>query len=642
MKRSPILFLSILLLLGVRAFAATTWHVDFESGDDTRSGKSPEESWKHAPGDPQATSNPAGATLAPGDTVLFRGGVIYRGSIAIPASGQPDSLITYKGTGWGEGRAILDGSEPLAGWKPCASPEDAGGRADFQNLFFTEVEASSPFLLNLHELTPDGTDEFLWIAQDPNPKQPFFPDRTDSFYEVTRENLTSESVTAPEVFTSKDPNHFQGASAYVCCNPNVTRRMEILSYDPAASRITFEDLGASALYADGRKQYYAIVNSVHAIDQPGDFAVGLPGANGKRRVVLHPRNSKDLDDRISHSVRKQGFFLGKQSHVAIDGFVIRKFAGEDNTGGGGIATATRGVGSKGNYLISNNLITHNYSGGKGHGGVYLDDTVDAVVENNEITWNASLRAIFVTGGDRIIIRKNRVANVGRTAVVMYTGKRSQILDNHISQIYGTHANALTLYVACENVLVAGNVITDATTPITFQDSGHLYFINNITDGIGKYKNVNEWPNTKRGPWTVGPVVFLNNTFVNADAHSSLSLGKDPEKEYVIVNNILDGLSLSDKGAKITRSHNMYTGLNNFQADRYGWALGEGESDAVDPSALFVNPEERNFRLLPSAPAVGKGADVSAHYPRDVFPDIDFDRIGGVTRPMNIGATPPVP
>lgn len=621
---------------------AKTYYVDYAAGDDSKAGTAEGSAWKHAPGDPQATGRAASASLEPGDVVQFRGGVVYRGGIKIPASGKPGSHLVYRGTGWGEGRAILDGSEPVTGWRKCASAAEASGNPQFANLYYTEVEVDSPYLMNLHEAAPDGkADDFLWIAQDPNPKDPFFHDRTDSFYPVKRDNLTTTTVTAPEAFTATDAGAYEGASVLLWLNPNWTKRFDIESYDPSAKRITFADVGASGLYADGRDQFFAIYNSALAIDQPGEHSISPPGANGKRRILLWPRSPENPEGRITRSVLYRGFDLGKESHIHIEGFEIRKFAGADDQGGCGIATASRGVGSKGGYLLKDNLIAHNLSGAKGYGGIYLDDTVDAVVEGNHVRWNKDHRAIFVTSGENIIIRGNRVEYPGRTAVVMYGGKNSQILDNRISHVYATHANALTLYIACENILVARNVITDASNPITFQDSAPLYFINNFTDGSGKYKNVNEWGNTKRGPWSTGRIVFLNNTFVRAEAASSLSLGKDSEKEYVVINNILDGLGTNDRKegeSNVLRQHNLYTALNNFQAERYGWKLGEGEKAGMDPGALFADPEKGDYRLKAGGSAVGSGADVKAYFPKDVFPGVDFEALSGGAKPMNIGAS----
>ena len=92
--------------------SGTTYYVDFVSGNDGNAGTSPSLAWKHAPGDPSARGVPANSTLRPGDTVDFRGGVVYNGTIALEFSGLPGRPITYEGNSegtFGTGRAIVDG-----------------------------------------------------------------------------------------------------------------------------------------------------------------------------------------------------------------------------------------------------------------------------------------------------------------------------------------------------------------------------------------------------------------------------------------------------------------------------------------------------------------------------------------------------
>jgi len=641
-KNLSVSVLAILLCAMFHASAAT-YYVDYAAGSDSQSGLEQGKAWKHSPGDPQAKGVAAAAELNPGDVVQFRAGVVYRGNVVVPASGSEKQPIVFRGRGWGEGRAILDGSEPIKGWRQCTSADEALGNPNFAKLFYVEIETPSPFALNLHEQAPGGEDEFLWMSQEPNPADPFFHDRTDSFHPVSRENLTTSTIVAPGVFTSEDPHFYEGASVLVWMSPNWTRRFEIEAYDPASRQITFAPFPESGLYTDKRDQFFAIYNAPSAIDQPGEYAVGKADASGKRRLLLWPRSSADLDGRISFSVRKQGFLLGAASHITVEGFDIKKFGGETDRDGSGIASFSSGGAPGESYIIRDNRISHIFSGERGYGGIYLEKTNGALIENNEIDWTNSHRSIFVIGSENIIIRNNTMSYAGRTSVVMYTCKRSQIINNRISHVFGTHANALTLYLACENILVAGNHITSATTPITFQDSGPLYFFNNVLDGGGKYKNVSEWPNTKRGPWTVGRIVFLNNTIVNAEKHCALNLGVDPAKTYIVINNILDGLALKagkDSTTSVTHSHNIFTGLANSQDSRFGWAMGEGESVVDDLTGLFVNPEAGDYRLKPGGPAIGAGLPVSQYYPTDVFPEVDFPAISGATMPMNIGATLP--
>lgn len=628
-----------LIFWGVVQGWGGTYYVDFAGGDDKRSGKSEQEAWKHAPGDPQAQDKPASVKLESGDVVQFRGGVVYRGSIVVPAGGTPEAKIVYRGTGWGEGRAVLDGSEPVTGWRKCTSAAEAGGAANFSGLYFAEIKTESPFLLNLHEMNPqNGEDEFLCMAQDPNPADPFFFDRRDSFHPVSKENLTTTSLASPEVLKQTDPDHWKDASILLWVNPNFTRRYPIVSFNPAEHRITFPDIGENSLYKD-RDQSFALYNSPHLIDLPGEYSVGEPNAEGLRRIILRPRSPENPEGRISHSVRNRGFDIGGKSHVEIDGFVVRKFAGLSGDSGCGIAATHDGRTGSSGLLIRNNLVSHNMSGERGYGGIYLEKVKDSVVEHNEVVWNKAHRGIFATGGENLIIRRNRIANTGATALGIYTGKRIQILGNELSQIYATHANGITIYIASENVLVAGNRITDATTPITFQDSGPLYFINNVTDGGGQYKNVNEWGNTKRGPWTTGRIVFLNNTFLHAESKSSLSVGKDPEKSYIAINNILDGAGFGEgKAVTALRKNNIYTGLNNFQSSRYNWALGEKETEVADLGKLFIDPDKMDFRPRPGGPAAGAGVDVSEYLPKDIYPEIDFDALFGGVKPRNIGAS----
>jgi len=91
------------------------WYVDYENGDDNAAGTSEGTAWKHVPGDDNAVGNPALATLQAGDTVKFKGGVIYNGRIDADWSGTAGNEIIYisghlGATPWGTGRAVIDGS----------------------------------------------------------------------------------------------------------------------------------------------------------------------------------------------------------------------------------------------------------------------------------------------------------------------------------------------------------------------------------------------------------------------------------------------------------------------------------------------------------------------------------------------------
>ncbi len=131
-------FLIAALLLGSPVWAAT-YYVDFDKGDDAQPGTTQATAWKHAPGDANAANSARSAALAPGDMVLFKGGVMYRGSVEIPASGKEGSPITYKGDGWGDGKAVLDTSIVFgAKWTRCASADELRGNANFDKIYYTD------------------------------------------------------------------------------------------------------------------------------------------------------------------------------------------------------------------------------------------------------------------------------------------------------------------------------------------------------------------------------------------------------------------------------------------------------------------------------------------------------------------------
>ena len=53
----------------------SSFYVDYEAGDDSNPGTTPQAPFKHSPGDPQAQDTARSIALKPGDRVVFKGGV---------------------------------------------------------------------------------------------------------------------------------------------------------------------------------------------------------------------------------------------------------------------------------------------------------------------------------------------------------------------------------------------------------------------------------------------------------------------------------------------------------------------------------------------------------------------------------------
>ncbi len=168
MKRSS-LFLISFVLFPVRIMLAIDYYVDYTNGDDQYNGTSYTTAWKHCPGDDNATGWPDTITLKPGDRVIFRGGVEYRGEIRIKHDGSPGNPIIYKGDGWGNDKAIINGADTFnPDWIRCSSEADCFGNAQYENIYYTDAPEAFDFFDGFYE---DG--DYLWFSQDPNPDERF-------------------------------------------------------------------------------------------------------------------------------------------------------------------------------------------------------------------------------------------------------------------------------------------------------------------------------------------------------------------------------------------------------------------------------------------------------------------------------------
>lgn len=182
---------------------AATYHVDFEGGDDSADGLTPAAAWKHSPGDRNATGTPGGVKLQPGDTVILKGGVQYRGEIGWDCSGSEEQPIVLDGNTagtFGEGRAVLDGSRQITGWQPCASAEQAQGNPRWKEILYADLEMDLSGNFNAGRFVAhrdagaalqapwqrlfliDGEQRVLPIAMQPKPSDPFYPDLPSGFH----------------------------------------------------------------------------------------------------------------------------------------------------------------------------------------------------------------------------------------------------------------------------------------------------------------------------------------------------------------------------------------------------------------------------------------------------------------------------
>ncbi len=610
-----------------------TYYVNYESGSDSENGLTPLTAWKHCPGDANADNTPKNITINPGCTILFKGGVVYRGSITMKFSGSETAPITYKGDGWGTEKAIIDGSEPLTGWRQCIS--EAEGGVNWQNCYITYVpEELSAFNSRLAE---DGA--FLWLSQEPDQPDPFFFDATDGFNSVPQEQQDSTFLIDSRVFNQADAAYWDGSYLLLWVLPNVVQMRAVKAFAPAENKVTYDETNDPAGY-----NKYSIYNSIHAIDQPGEYYFDeRPEPDGTHKIVLYPRNSSDIaNNEITCFSRPFGIDINDESNLIIEGFEVRHFSGSGLTHAVGIGTVTLAYKKNSGIVIRNNKIYRNAHPTGGYGGVYLSHSSNSRIENNEIFECMKMKGMSCPDDSNLIVSGNTLRKVGGTCLSFYTGKDCRVFNNIISEGHGTHANGMTFYLGCERMLVYNNQVTDYNITLTLQASKDLFFVNNVFDGAENTGNVVAcW-----GSMT-GPVTFINNTIVGSSNSSSIHLSAsnpyatDPNGDsitYRLINNIIDGGGWAQSDPKqYKRLNNLYVGLAYYQQPKYDWSPADGEivdSDgtkyfSITPDDVFSNYSEQDFSLRADSRAINKGADPSALFPSNMFPGfkLNQDRMG---------------
>jgi len=596
---------TLLLSLSLPLYGqAATYYVDFQAGNDVKDGLSQASAWKRAPGDPVATGSARSVQLRPRDTVLFKGGVVYNGNITVQASGVSGSPITYKGNGWGTGKAIVDGSTP---WRPiwtrCSSAAECAGNPQFATIYY----ASAPSGYTDFQQAIFENGDFLWYSQSPNPSDPFYHDNIEEMTLVPRGSMTQvQTRTAHRdtiFFTQTDPSFWRGAYIYAWVTGNVTRLGPITSFNPGNATVTHADLGSDP-YTD-RPGRYAVLNHPSLIDRPGEFAY-VPTEN---RIYLWPRSSGPIaSNNYAVGNHITAFYIGARQYVTIEGFAIRHYAfgiQNDNSSAAGL-------------VFRKNEVSKFRSGEKY--AIQMSAT-NSLVEGNRIT-DCNRAVGILAGGNGITIKGNYVKRTSRQGIWFMGAKNSRIVWNTVEDIRGAHANGISIYSSSSNVLVAHNIVRRTNSPLTYEASSNITFFGNLIDSEGGGFTANDWFGTS------GTIAFVNNTFARNGQHAAIKSNGSAAR-YVIIGNILDG------GGAGTHDYNLYTGLASWQTSQNRWSLAAHERVETDLGRSFVAPGSADFRLLPSSTAVNRGLNPAPYLPISTFPDYDFNvDLAGNRRPSD--------
>jgi hypothetical protein len=584
-----VLAFASMTLAGADRLSAATYYVDFDGGSDDQAGASPQAAFKHCPGDAEAAGKARAARLAPGDTVVFKGGVDYRGTVTVPFAGAAGKPITYLGDSggtFGAGKAVIQGAEPVTGWRKVASAADVGGNPNWKSLYVAEIDARHTFFT----FSLCQGDAILSCAQDPNPADAFYHDRLDTWLprEAGKVAVTPTTITDDAYFTQKDKDYFDGAYAAVWVRPSWNVYQRITGYDPASHTITFDKI-ASGLYENSRAKY-SLINSLKFLDRPGEYYLDERGAaGGKVRLFLWPPTvGREGPEGVTISARKYGFELQGASHVVIDGFRILQQGGDRAAG-----IVKSGGGETVGLVLRNNEIARVRTYPNRSGAILMSGLKDSVIEWNYIHENAYCAGLMVTHFDDSVAQFNLLRKNGSTAVDFYNCHGSKLLRNIVRDHLGMHANGLTLYVGCTDVLVEGNEVYNGNG-LTTNEGERITVRNNLFDPGPSGANA-------MGLWRSEPLSKL--TIVNNVCLGEIYIG-NKGTGWVFRNNVIGGFGGAIQ-ADALLDHNIYTTLGDAQRGR---KLAEGEKLVADLKQLFADPAAQDYRPRPGGPLVDAGVD----------------------------------
>lgn len=159
--------------------SATTYYIDYETGDDSRDGLTQGTCWKHYPMDTRATGVSDATTVVAGDVLAPKGGSVYTSSIRrIVPNGSVGNRVIIDGTLWGTGKSIETGNNQAYGsWQDGSTARgnftirgiefrDFGGYAEnaaiYDGFTITAVDTSTEVFTTstIHELVVGDDVQF--------------------------------------------------------------------------------------------------------------------------------------------------------------------------------------------------------------------------------------------------------------------------------------------------------------------------------------------------------------------------------------------------------------------------------------------------------------------------------------------------
>jgi len=547
-------------------------YIDFDAGNDTRDGKTPQTAWKHHPWDANATGE---AKSGKGiQTYVFKGGVIYRGALKAAESGVTNNPIRLTSDpSWGKGEALIHGSTQIkGGWKRATAPE-APEIPKPENVWYIDLGKDydpdpEPARFSAMWQVDSDKVERLHIARQPNydlsdPNNP-----VKNWPEWSAYDPKTNTATSPALKNLGDKNLLAGARLWTetdfLMGAATIHSLAGATYNPEAGSITSKDLSAHWFSKIPRaKVHFMIENVAKFLDTPGEYFFATSGPKAGR-LFLWPVANID-PNRATYEVAQTRIpiWITDQHDIVISGLEFRYNDPDDGgpkdnyVGNGSPAPSVRLLGDCANitvknckfYFVANAVVSSLRP--DGDGGPSNNKTMDnIIVSDNDVQHSERGGTILIMGDSQ----KARGASYGQLKHVEVL--RNRVYDTGFRCGYSPWSSIPAISVDMpETCEVAGNIVDTSfgNGIITYggKSSGGTNFvpltrmlvhhnqIDNTMLGCNDYGGLEHFQG--------GPVYLYNNITRNCVGNRTLggelgySLYLDGAFKCYTFNNIIAGL-----------------------------------------------------------------------------------------------------
>jgi hypothetical protein len=305
-------------------------YIDFESGNDADDGLSKQTPWKHHPWDPNAGDKAAACKGV--HTYVFKQGIDYRGEMNARESGTADApIILTRDPSWGQGPAVVCGSEVVTGWKKGASDDDI---PEPEKVWYVDLQWAPR---NVWMVGNDGAVTRIalarapnWTITDPDDIQSQWwtwknPDKPFDNYATIHGQRRHLAFDREDINESKPQDYYEDAivrttKGWVMGSPFPAR---VLAVDRKNGSLVFAcQWGGAPSYKIIRGCRYYLEDKPQYLDSPGEFWFNRKESGGRLYLRL-PGDQDPNTVRVEVARRIHMIESSGMSHVHVRGLTFR-------------------------------------------------------------------------------------------------------------------------------------------------------------------------------------------------------------------------------------------------------------------------------------------------------------------------------